>query len=64
MNDAKNTQILPGCMTVWLFALYIVGCLIVGQVAWHETGVLWDSIRLAVSWPIAAAVMVADMLVK
>ena len=59
MNDKENTPILTGCMTAWLFSLYIVGVMIVGQVAWKETGILWDSIRDALFWPITAAVMVA-----
>ena len=64
MNDAKNTPIMIGCMTSWMLALYFVGVLIVGQVVWHETGVLFDTITAGLFWPVTAAVMVADMLVK
>ena len=59
MEENNSGFVLTGCMSTSLFSLYIIGVLIVGQVVWAETGVLWDTIKYALCWPITAAVMVA-----
>jgi hypothetical protein len=56
---SENDSVVPSCLAIWMFVLYLIGAMIVGQVAWAETGVLWDAVKFALLWPITAAVMVA-----
>ena len=59
MSEDDGGHVGTSCMSIWVFVLYLGGVMIVGQVVWAETGILWDTIRNALFWPITAAVMVA-----
>lgn len=62
-EDSDGGYAVASCFSIWMFGLYVVGAMIVGQVVWAETGILWDTIKMALFWPITAAVMVADIFV-